>query len=309
MLACWLGLAVVSACDAAEVPAVAVAPVEVGGSPPAQTVTAAPIAGVVVAIGDLHGDLAATTKVLQLAGVTDTEGHWSGQVQVLVQTGDTTDRGPQSKSVLELLRRLSEEAAAAGGQVVALLGNHEAMNIQGDWRYVHPGDVTEFGGVEARAAAFSATGDLGAWLRKRDAVALVGDTVFVHGGLSPAWAVKGLPAVNNAVRSALDQPQGASVLGPEGPLWLRDYLQAPESIMCPQLAEALAPLGARRMVVGHTTQRDGRVAVRCNGALLGIDTGISAHYGAHLAAVRISNGDAVAVYADGTTDLIDPSQP
>jgi hypothetical protein len=73
------------------------------------------------------------------------------------------------------------------------------------------------------------------------------------------------------------------------------------------LADALEDLGAVRMVVGHTTQRTGRVAVRCDGALLGIDTGISAHYGGNLAAVQIDGGNAMALYPSGPVDLPDPS--
>ena len=259
-----------------------------------------------MAVGDLHGDLAAALEVLQLAGVIDGEGHWAGGSTVLVQTGDTTDRGPDSKAVIELLVRLEPEAQAAGGQVVALLGNHEAMNIVGDWRYVHPDDVADFGSPEARRAAFAANGSLGTWLRARDVVAKVGDTVFVHGGVSARWAAVGIDSINKQARAALDVNPRAPVLGSEGPLWLRDYLQAPESVACPALHDALRALGASRMVVGHTTQRAGTVAHRCGGALLGIDTGISAHYGGHIAAVRIDAGDAVAVYPVGPVDLPDP---
>ncbi|MCK6525166.1 metallophosphatase, partial [Myxococcota bacterium] len=60
------------------------------------------------------------------------------------------------------------------------------------------------------------------------------------------------------------------------------------------------------MVVGHTTQRSGEVATRCGGALLGIDTGISSHYGGHLAAVELKKGDAWAIYPTGPKDLQDP---
>jgi len=267
----------------------------------------APFPGTIVAVGDLHADLDAARKVLRLAGVIDETDAWIGGNTVLVQTGDTTDRGPDSKEVIELIAKLEGDAGAAGGRVVALLGNHEAMNIVGDWRYVHPDDVADFGTPEARRQAFSSNGDLGQWLRKRDVVAKVGDTVFVHGGVSPKWAEKGLDHINDEVRKALDTNPQAPVLGAEGPLWLRDYLQAPESVACPALTDALEALGARRMVVGHTTQRTGTVAHRCGGALLGIDTGISAHYGGNLAAVRIEAGDARAVYPIGPIDLPDPS--
>jgi hypothetical protein len=39
---------------------------------------------------------------------------------------------------------LEKEAAQAGGRVVGLLGNHEAMNIMGDLRYVTPGNYASF---------------------------------------------------------------------------------------------------------------------------------------------------------------------
>jgi len=270
---------------------------------------AAPETRPVIAVGDLHGDLPAALKVLQMAGVVDAQGHWKAGATVLVQTGDTTDRGPDSKEVIELLQALGPEAEAAGGAVVGLLGNHETMNIVGDWRYVHPGDVADFGSEEARREAFSATGPLGVWLRQRDVVARVGDTVFVHGGVSPTWAARGIDEINRQARDALDHNPLAPVLGSHGPLWLRDYLQAPESVACPALGEALRSMGARRMVVGHTTQRSGQVAVRCGGAILGIDTGISAHYGGHLAALRIVGTDAVAVYPSGEVDVADPPTP
>jgi hypothetical protein len=42
----------------------------------------------IVGIGDLHGDLPNALKVLKMTGVLDEEGHWSGNVDFLVQTGD-----------------------------------------------------------------------------------------------------------------------------------------------------------------------------------------------------------------------------
>ena len=260
----------------------------------------------VVAIGDLHADLEATTRTLQMAGLIDSTGAWIGGDTTLVQTGDTTDRGPDSKAVIELLIRLSTEAESAGGRVVTLLGNHEVMNLHGDWRYVSPGDVADFGSVAARQAALAPTEPLGAWLRKQDIVARVGNTVYAHGGVTATWAGKGIEGINAAASEAIRLDPRAAVLGEEGPLWFRGYLLADESIACAELASALAALGARRMVVGHTTQRSGRIATRCDGALIGVDTGISAHYGGHLSALEIRNGDARAIYPTGSEDLPDP---
>jgi 3',5'-cyclic AMP phosphodiesterase CpdA len=255
-------------------------------------------AGDVIAVGDLHGDRDATIAVLRLAGLVDTEGHWVGGGATLVQTGDVTDRGPDSRGVIALLRSLQVDAARAGGRVVPLLGNHEVMNVRGDWRYVSPEDLAGYGGEAPRRQAFGPTGEDGAWLRARDSVARIGDTVFAHGGVSAAWARSGIDALNAAVRAGMDATEPPPVLGPDGPLWNRAYLLADEATACAELERALSALGARRMVVGHTTQRDGRIGVRCGGALQGIDTGISTHYGRNLAALRIVAGQAAPLYPD-----------
>ncbi len=260
----------------------------------------------IVAVGDLHGDVANTLSVLQMVSLVDGSGRWIGGDAVFVQTGDTTDRGPDSRAVMDVMRRLQTEAAAAGGRVIPLLGNHEVMNLAGDWRYVNPLDVEAFGGAAARAEALSVTGEYGKWLRARDVVAVVEGTAFVHGGVTPRWASLGVDGINDAARTAI--LDGApSILGPDGPLWYRGLVEDPESTACVELSQSLATLGATRMVVGHTTRRDGKVQVRCKGELLIIDTGIASSYGGNLSAVELTNGDARAVYPTGPVDLEDPT--
>jgi hypothetical protein len=92
----------------------------------------------IVAIGDIHGNYEGFVSILQQAGLVDDDTHWIGGKTTLVQTGDVFDRGVQVFEVLDLLMRLEKEAAAAGGQVVCLLGNHEGMNLMGFYRDVNP---------------------------------------------------------------------------------------------------------------------------------------------------------------------------
>ena len=63
---------------------------------------------------------------------------------MLVQTGDIVDRAPDSLKIIRDLMRLEKEARRAGGRVVVLVGNHEAMMVTGDFRYVHPGEIAAF---------------------------------------------------------------------------------------------------------------------------------------------------------------------
>lgn len=98
----------------------------------------------IVAVGDLHGDFGAWRDIARAAQLVDNRGSWVGGDTVLVQTGDVVDRGPDSLKIIQDLMRLQREAPRAQGQVIALVGNHEAMNVTGDFRYVSAGDYAAF---------------------------------------------------------------------------------------------------------------------------------------------------------------------
>jgi len=85
----------------------------------------------IVAVGDLHGDYKAFTKILKGTGLIDGELHWIGGKTHLVQIGDVMDRGPDAKKIFDLMMKLEKEAEKAGGKLHMLIGNHEEMNITG----------------------------------------------------------------------------------------------------------------------------------------------------------------------------------
>jgi hypothetical protein len=98
----------------------------------------------IVAIGDLEGAYEKYLDMLRTAGLIDERGNWIGGRAHLVQLGDIPDRGPNSRAIMDHLRRIEPQARRAGGRVHALIGNHEAMNVEGDLRYVHPGEYAAF---------------------------------------------------------------------------------------------------------------------------------------------------------------------
>ena len=104
----------------------------------------------IVAIGDIHGDYDQFLILLRSAGLIDEKERWSGGKTHLVQTGDVLDRGPDSRKVMDRLRKLEKGARKAGGHVHALIGNHEAMNVYGDLRYVTPKEFAAFRGKNSK---------------------------------------------------------------------------------------------------------------------------------------------------------------
>jgi hypothetical protein len=97
-----------------------------------------------VAVGDVHGDFGQLVAVLRSANLIDSNMKWSGGKTHLIQLGDLPDRGPDTRKVMDLLMQLEQQAARAGGAVHALIGNHEAMSVYGDFRYVTPEDYANF---------------------------------------------------------------------------------------------------------------------------------------------------------------------
>ena len=107
-------------------------------------VTIAEQADRIVAVGDIHGADTQLRALLQILGLTDASHQWIGGSATLVQTGDYTDRGVGVRRVLDLLMRLEREADEAGGQVMVLLGNHEAMNLMHHVRDTTPALLAHF---------------------------------------------------------------------------------------------------------------------------------------------------------------------
>jgi hypothetical protein len=101
--------------------------------------------------------------------------------------GDFFDRGPEGIEVVELVMRLQSEAAAVGGHVESLLGNHEVVllaakrfgmksttgpggNFIADWQYN--------GGIDSDKDRLTLQHI--DWISNLPAMALVNDWLFVH---------------------------------------------------------------------------------------------------------------------------------
>jgi len=103
----------------------------------------------IVAIGDVHGAYDEFVEILKETKLIDNKLQWIGGNTHLVQTGDVLDRGTSDKKVMDLLMALEEQAGKAGGRVHALTGNHEAMNIIGDLRYVSKETYAAYAGPKS----------------------------------------------------------------------------------------------------------------------------------------------------------------
>jgi len=194
----------------------------------------------IVAVGDLHGDIEGFKKIIGPDGVKliDAQDRWVGGKAHLVQTGDIMDRGDYAKDIFDLIRRLEKEAAAAGGMVHFLIGNHEELNIIG-WSFIHnyvtvnqfkdflPKDYVE--SKEAKFKEKAGNGgdtsklweelarddaarlyytrtfnkDYGKWIAEHNAVIKINDIVFLHAGFSEAFSNWKMETINSVLTKEL----------------------------------------------------------------------------------------------------------
>jgi len=116
----------------------------------------------IVAIGDIHGADAAFVSILEKAKLINAKQEWIADNTIFVQTGDVLDRGPDSRKAMNLLMNLEEQALQKNGKVIALVGNHEVMNIIGDLRYVSAQEYASYSdsdSVKRQDAAYRAYED------------------------------------------------------------------------------------------------------------------------------------------------------
>lgn len=227
---------------------------------------ALPMEAPLLVIADTHGEHGILVELLRNHGVVDERLDWSFGEGRVVLLGDVFDRGAYQTEILWLIYKLEAEAERAGGGVHLLLGNHEALVLRGDERYLNPKYLrtAQVLGVDAYADLYGAGSPLGQWLRTRATVLKVGDLLLLHGGVSPGIVQRGLlpEQINRAVREVLSgaaDPDASElhgfVMGTDGPLWYRGYFprgDAPPEATKADIAATLHHFGVGTILVGHT---------------------------------------------------------
>jgi hypothetical protein len=160
------------------------------------------------------------------------------------------------------------------------------------WESQHPLGFFE------RLAAFAADGPSGKWIRGHNAIVKINDMIFLHGGISPAYAKLSIRKINDTIVKELrdfSKLEGGMVLDQEGPLWYRGLAQDDEQALDPHVRAVLERTGAKTIVIGHTPTK-GMIMPRFDGKVLLIDVGLSAVYGSHTACLVVEDGKPFALH-------------
>ena len=164
--------------------------------------------------------------------------YWENNI---VQDEIHNDEGSDLK-IINFLDILNIKARKQGGAVISVLGNHELMNVDGDFRYVSIDEFSEFGeifsnsskdnyssnkypyGYKERKNAFKPGGVLARRLAlTRYSVVQVGSWIFVHGGITPKLAESySINEINMYVSEWLKNNRSSKVLDAIDDLYRND---------------------------------------------------------------------------------------
>lgn len=254
----------------------------------------------VVVIGDVHGDLGRLMQCLYSTKVLNQNGEWIAEPAntIVVQLGDQLDgkaRAPgiqdewdrvSDTEVMLYMDKLDRTARLRGGRVISLIGNHEMMNVFGDFTYVSNKYITPL-----RVKQFQPGGRFAHILAKRCVIVKIGSLLFAHGGILPHHLVAtngDIHMYNALIRKMLRNESMTTeekhtlyenVIGEGGLLWTRTYMELmskPES-MHEVLSYVLSNTNTKVMCIGHNTVPS--ITGIGGGRLWFVDAGLSRSYG------------------------------
>jgi len=214
-------------------------------------------------LSDIEGEFEPFRNLLLAAKVIDEKYNWTFGKGKLIVAGDLFDRGRQVCQFLWLLYKLEDEARAKGGDVNVILGNHDIMNLSGDFRYVDPVYQTDANLMnETYASLYVSGSELGQWLRSKNIIEKVGDFLVTHGGISQVINNLHLPldSINtrcrpfytlaNRLDKITDKPMLPYFSGKDSPFWYRGYFMEPKATQA-QVDSTLSIYKAKKIIVGH----------------------------------------------------------
>lgn len=227
-------------------------------------------------VSDIEGNFQAFCKLLIKAGVIDKSLRWIFGDNHLVIAGDCFDRGNEVTECLWLIYSLEEKAKSRGGHVHFILGNHEIMNMNGDWRYIHPKyAVRQSRGV---SALYEGNNELWRWLCTKNIIEKIGNILFVHAGIAIELVQMKLSVsdINSLARpyytranESFSDPALALIFGNDtSPFWYRGYYLGTSSEE--QVNATLSYFNVKTIVTGHTLI--GQVDSFFNGKVINVNT-------------------------------------
>jgi len=140
-----------------------------------------------IIIGDIHGDIRRFKEILIDSKIINNNFEWIAEPpnSIVIQLGDQVDSLNRMTNenwevlndyeMIYFTEHLDNIARTKGGRCISLIGNHELMNVIGDFSYVSPMNKNDL-----RINLFKSQGSLALILAKRPLILKINDLLFCH---------------------------------------------------------------------------------------------------------------------------------
>jgi len=273
-----------------------------------------------LAISDIEGNFNAFYSLLISNEVMDTQYNWTYGEGHLVLIGDFMDRGDNVTQVLWLVYKLEQAAKKHGGMVHFILGNHEVLNLEGKTNYVDKKYTQlakrfarKLDNTEAYLDLMADNQELVRWMKSKNAIEKIGNTLFVHAGISQELisAKFGIGQINHIIRNRLlngpspnelDKMDEDFMFASHGPLWYRGlavpYRRMYQKSTPKEVKRALRHFRVDHIAIGHTIAQE--VSLDFEGGVIRTDVKHGLNKGSdHSQALLIENDQLFRVNAKG----------
>lgn len=210
-------------------------------------------------ISDIEGNFKGLKSILEGNNIIDEQLNWTFGNNHLVIVGDLFDRALNVTECLWLIYKLENEAEKQGGKVHFIIGNHEMMNLKGQFKYVRDKYLQNADTLKLEYAKwYSPNTELGKWLRTKNGIEKIGDLLFVHAGISKDFPKDKytLTDINNNMRSVIDtqfekgKQSNDIFIGRQSPIWYRGIANGEETQ--DDIDKTLSSFKSSKMIIGHT---------------------------------------------------------
>ena len=247
----------------------------------------------IIVLGDLHADFKKTKDIFINLKLIDKDKNWIAKPKdtIVVQLGDQLDGGGRGVGesygeleLIEFMDQIHNKARHYGGGVYSLIGNHEIMNLIGDFTYASKKDINNQGGKDIRKQLFSPGSDIFNKMScTRNVVLKVGNFLFAHAGVLPEHIDEKdkhnfIKKINTLMRLFLqgekkyyDEDINRYFLKKSGIIWNREY--GGKTPACNKVNQVNKMLNVGHMIIGHTIQDE--INSKCDNKLWRVDVGIS----------------------------------
>jgi len=249
-----------------------------------------------IVIGDIHGDIKRFKNILLDANIINNNIEWIADPPntIVIQMGDQIDSANRDIGIKEweiladtemlyFTNLLDKLAQSKGGRLISIIGNHEFMNVIGNYSYVSQKSINN--NHIKRYEQFKPGGSLSSILSNRPIIVKIGNMLFSHAGITSNHInilnkySKDISYINriwkkfvqtNTVLNEDKELFNAILSDDQGILWTRNLDEIDT------IKTLLKTLNCNHMFVGHTVVEGIK---NIEGVLWYTDTGISRSFG------------------------------